>query len=94
MRIITSGGRSGRSSSLELLRILAALMIVARHLVGENALDVSVQALSLLKVACQSVVYAGGKVGVVLFFLISAWFLCEGEQTPRGCARRVWIMER
>lgn len=85
---------SHRNSSLELLRIISALMILGRHLVGENALDVSAQALSPLKVVCQSIIYAGGKVGVVLFFLISAWFLCDGEQTIRRCAKRVWILER
>lgn len=36
----------------------------------------------------------GGKVGVVIFFSISAWFLLDKEQTIKSNLKRVWIMER
>ena len=36
----------------------------------------------------------GGKVGVVIFFSISAWFLIDEKQGIRNCLRRIWMMER
>jgi hypothetical protein len=36
----------------------------------------------------------GGKVGVVIFFSISAWFFLDKEQTIKSNLKRVWIMER
>lgn len=36
----------------------------------------------------------GGKVGVVIFFSISAWFFLDREQTIKSNLKRVWIMER
>lgn len=36
----------------------------------------------------------GGKVGVVIFFSISAWFSLDREQTIKSNLKRVWIMER
>ena len=35
-----------------------------------------------------------GKVGVVTFFSISAWFFLDREQTIKSNLKRVWIMER
>lgn len=37
---------------------------------------------------------SGGKVGVVIFFSISAWFFLDKEQTIKSNLKRVWIMER
>ena len=37
---------------------------------------------------------SGGKVGVVIFFSISAWFFLYKEQTIKSNLKRVWIMER
>ena len=36
----------------------------------------------------------GGKIGVVIFFSISAWFFLDREQTIKSNLKRVWIMER
>lgn len=35
-----------------------------------------------------------GKIGVVAFFTISAWFLCNGRTRIRDGFRRVWLLER
>lgn len=36
-----------------------------------------------------------GKVGVVIFFGISAWFLCESKSpTVKSSLKRIWILER
>lgn len=42
----------------------------------------------------QLVMAGGGKVGVVIFFSISAWFFLDKEQTIKSNLKRVWIMER
>lgn len=39
-------------------------------------------------------IQGGGKVGVVIFFSISAWFFLDKEQTIKSNLKRVWIMER
>lgn len=36
----------------------------------------------------------GGKVGVVIFFTISAWFFLDKEQTIKSNLKRIWILER
>lgn len=83
-----------RNSSIELLRILAMLMIIARHYVGANAFSVAAQPFSKRKIFLESFVYPSGKVGVVLFFFISAYFLCATNTTIVSNLRRIWILER
>ena len=36
----------------------------------------------------------GSKIGVVIFFSISAWFFLDKEQTIKDNLKRMWIMER
>ncbi|MBT1164905.1 acyltransferase family protein [Bifidobacterium felsineum] len=86
--------RKTRNSSIELLRIIAAYLIVLRHFVGANAFDVWTQPLSFNKIILEGMFYPSGKVGVVLFFLISAWFLCESTTDLKAALRRAWILER
>ena len=86
--------KTSRNSSLELLRIISALLICGRHFVGANLEFVASQPLSVNKVFLQAVIYAGGKVGVVCFFLISAWYLCDPDVEIKGCLRRAWLLER
>ncbi|MGO5319673.1 acyltransferase family protein [Bifidobacterium boum] len=83
-----------RNSSIELLRIIAAYFIVSRHFVGGNAVNVWNQPVSFYKIFFEGVVFPFGKVGVVLFFFISAWFLCEKDISLRQSFKRVWILER
>lgn len=87
MRIVDEcqNNNTRRSTFLKLLRTISSRMTLGRHLVGENALSVPARSLSPPEVAHQSVIYAG-EVSVVSIFLISAWFLCEGEQFLRRCA--------
>ena len=61
-----------RNSSIELLRIIAAYFIVSRHFVGGNAVNVWNQPVSFYKIFFEGVVFPFGKVGVVLFFFVSA----------------------
>lgn len=85
--------RTVRNSSVETLRILAMLMIVVSHCVMFTNLDVLTQPFGVNKVFIETFLYSGGKVGVVAFFAISAWYLSEAGGVQSGL-RRVWILER
>lgn len=85
-----------RNSSIELLRIIAMLMILCNHyivqsdvFVGTNIPPFSLKLYILLLLRCL------GKLGVMIFFTISAWYLCmEKEPTMKKALKRVWILER
>lgn len=87
-------GGGGRNSSIELLRIIAMFMILAHHFIVHNGYDVLKLGLGPERIFFQLVMAGGGKVGVVIFFSISAWFLLDREQTIKSNLKRVWIMER
>ncbi|WP_190973829.1 acyltransferase family protein [Bifidobacterium reuteri] len=88
-----STGKRTRNSSIELLRILAMLMIVTSHCVMFSDLNVLSWQFSVNKVLIETFLYSGGKIGVVSFFAISAWFLTD-QGGVRAGLRRVWILER
>lgn len=83
-----------RNSSIELLRIISMLMIIARHYVGANAFDVTALPLSKRKIILEAIIYPSGKIGVVVFFFISAWFLCSTNTSIITNLRKIWILER
>ena len=82
-----------RNSSIELMRILAMLLITAHHALLDCGTSVTTLPLGVNKVLLETFAYSGGKIGVVLFFLISAWYLPVGGSI-RASFRRVWLMER
>ena len=89
---IANGG--GRNSNIELLRIIAMFMILAHHFIVHNGYDVLKLPLGPERIFFQLVMAGGGKVGVVIFFSIAAWFFLDKEQTIKSNLKRVWIMER
>lgn len=89
-----SNGGGCRNSSIELLRIIAMFMILMHHFIVHNGYDVLKLPLGPERIFFQLVMQGGGKVGVVIFFSISAWFFLDREQTIKSNLRRVWIMER
>lgn len=86
--------KNTRNSSIELLRIIATYLIILRHFVVFNTFDVWSQTLSIKKVVLEGIFYPSGKIGVVLFFLISAWFLCESPTSLKASFKRLWFLER
>jgi hypothetical protein len=68
--------------------------IVAHHFVYFNSFDVSSQQLSFNKFFLVGVCEQLGKISVVMFFTISAWFLSEHQSGMRSSFKRVWILER
>ena len=93
---ISKTNRKQRNSSIELLRIIAMLMILCNHyivqsdvFIGENVPPFSFKLYILLLLRCF------GKLGVMIFFTISAWYLCmEKQPTMKKALKRVWILER
>lgn len=81
-----------RNSSIELMRIVAMLMIVGAHFCT-FALQIVELPLTPYRLALQSTIYPMGKIAVVMFFTISAWFLTE-KGGLRIALRRVWLLER
>lgn len=88
-----NGTKRTRNSSVETLRILAMMMIVASHCSMFSTMDVLGQPFGVNKVLIETFLYSGGKIGVVAFFSISAWYLSEAGGVRAGL-RRVWILER
>lgn len=83
-----------RNSSVELLRIISMFMILAYHFILHNGYSVKDMPLGWEKIFFQLIMGAGGKVGVVIFFSISAWFFLDQEQTAKTSLRRIWLMEK
>lgn len=69
-------------------------MILTHHFIVHNGYDVKQLPLGPERIFFQLVMAGGGKVGVVIFFSISAWFFLDREQTIKSNLKRVWIMER
>ena len=89
-----SNGGGWRNSSIELLRIIAMFMILMHHFIVHNGYDVKQLPLGPERIFFQLIMQGGGKIGVVIFFSISAWFFLDKEQTIKSNLKRVWIMER
>lgn len=69
-------------------------MILAHHFIVHNGYDVLKLPLGPERIFFQLVMAGDGKVGVVIFFSISAWFFLDKEQTIKSNLKRAWIMER
>lgn len=88
-----SGG-GARNSSIELLRILSMFMILLHHLVVHNVVDYKVMDPGIFRFLLQFLFVSGGKVGVVIFFAISAWFLADAATGVKASLRRIWMLEK
>lgn len=80
-KIVPSTAKQERSSNFELLRIFSMLMIVASHAAqhmangGWTVMNAAPGANTL------SLIFLGtyGQLGVILFIIISSWFLCDKQ---------------
>ena len=83
-----------RESGVEGLRIIAMLMIVAYHScwngTAEHSVALGSSAFDLFALSLNPL----GKTGVAIFFLITAWYLCEREApTFRSSLRKACYLE-
>ncbi len=88
-----SSNKITRRSGVESLRLIAMLMILAHHFVVHNAFDVQSLPLGLNRFVLEVFFEGSGKVGVVVFFTISAWYLMDKSQSLRSSFLRIWEME-
>ena len=74
-----------RDSNFEWLRIISMLMIVAHHYVAKNIFNVDIE-----------VVGNYAFVGNNLFFMISAYYLCDLDGTfhLKKIGKKVWKLEK
>lgn len=68
-------------------------MILMYHFITQNGFPINKLPLAM-EIFFRFFMASGGKVGVVIFFSISAWFFLDKEQTIKSNLKRVWIMER
>ncbi|MEJ5921124.1 acyltransferase [Bifidobacterium thermophilum] len=83
-----------RESGVEGLRIIAMVMIVAYHAywygIGEQNVPLGTSAFDLFLLALSPL----GKTGVAIFFLITAWYLCERDApTFRSSLKKACYLE-
>lgn len=90
----TAPGGGARNSSIELLRILSMFMILLHHLVVHNVVDYKAMDPGIFRFLLQFLFVSGGKVGVVIFFAISAWFMADAATGVKASLRRVWMLEK
>ncbi|PAU68985.1 acyltransferase family protein [Bifidobacterium criceti] len=83
-----------RNSSIELLRIIAMVMILSHHFVLHNGSRLSAFPLAPAREVFSFFFLNGGKIGVVIFFSISTWFLISSEQSIKKNFTHIWLMER
>lgn len=69
-------------------------MILLHHLVVHNVVDYKAMEPGFFRFLLQFVLVSGGKVGVVIFFAISAWFLADAAAGIKVSLRRVWRLEK
>ena len=77
--------RGGRSSNIELFRILSMLMIVAHHYVVNSGLMNCIDAQSTLRFQDYFLLLFGwgGKTGINCFVLITGYFMCTSHITKK-----------
>lgn len=85
-----------RNSNIELLRILAMLFIAFNHFtwMSQEILDgvTGVYRYALLDTLGLMINFGG--VGDVLFFAITAWFLCAENVSIKKSCKRIWMLEQ
>lgn len=82
-----------RQSSIELLRIIAIVLILAHHFVTHNVDNMIPMEHSLRRSVILLFEYVPGKIGIALFFIISAWFLAKKSASLRSCIHKIWMLE-
>ena len=70
------------------------LLIVSHHMIVHNAFQVTNEPMSARRLVLQQFLCIPGKIGIALFFMISAWFMVDRIPTMRSVFRKAWIMER
>lgn len=70
------------------------LMILSHHFVFHNRSALASFPMTPGREILSFVFLGAGKIGVVIFFSISTWFLISSEQSIKHNFKRIWLMER
>ncbi len=70
------------------------LMILSHHFVFHNRGALASFPMTPGREILSFIFLGAGKIGVVIFFSISTWFLISSEQSIKHNFKRIWIMER
>lgn len=69
-----------RNSNIELLRCIAAIMILFNHIVIEYEVMPGFSSVEATNMMFRNLFYCGGKTGAMIFVIIGAWFLTECDK--------------
>lgn len=69
-------------------------MILLHHLVVRNVVDYKAMDPGIFRFLLQFLFVSGGKVGVVILFAISVWFLADATIGVKASLRWVWMLEK
>ena len=85
---------TGRSSNLELYRIIVMLLIVAHHyVVNSGLISVMDESPFAIKSIFLFLFGAWGKTGINCFVLITGYFMCKSQITPRKFFKLLFEIE-
>ncbi|KAB5604858.1 acyltransferase family protein [Bifidobacterium jacchi] len=85
--------QSQRNSSIETLRILSMLMIISHHFIVLSQVKTLELPISVNKLFSDLLLRPGGKIGVTVFFLISAYFLCQETVNTKRNIKRIVALD-
>lgn len=69
-------------------------IILAHHFAVHNAFDYTLMEAGPSRLFVQFFLESGGKIGVIVFFTITAWFFLEKKQTLKGSFRKIMMLEK
>ena len=81
-----------RDSKFEILRIIAMLLIVAHHFVVHGFELENIETFSYNKIVVE-ILSLGGKLGVNLFVLISAYFMIDSKFKFKQDTIKTWSID-
>ncbi len=79
-----------RRTSVELLRIIAMILIIAHHFSVHGGFEYSSTSFSFNELWIQ-LISMGGKIGVNIFVLISGYYMSESDKSPVKRVIKLWL---
>lgn len=81
--------KKGRNSNIEIARIISMFLIVLGHFSWQTKWNF--QGVSLIRKASIQYMWFGGKLGVDIFVLITAYFICRRTFVSYNSIKKLWL---